>query len=54
MFPRLDAAWCGRRLGLAGRDDFTPQRGVDVLLEHVPGRLPGLALFSMEAALYTA
>jgi hypothetical protein len=50
------AAFCGRhgirRLALFGsvlRDDFTDQSDVDVLVEFVPGRTPGLlGLAAME------
>jgi uncharacterized protein len=52
------AAFCRRhhvhRLALFGsvlRDDFTPKSDVDVLVEFEPGRVPGLAFFSMEAEL---
>jgi predicted nucleotidyltransferase len=37
-----------RRLSLFGsvtRDDFTPASDVDVLVEYLPGRHPGLMLF---------
>jgi uncharacterized protein len=43
-----------RRLALFGsvvRDDFGPHSDVDVLVEFEPGRVPGLAFFSMEAEL---
>jgi len=39
------------RLALFGsvlRDDFTPESDVDVLVEFLPGRTPGLAFFSMQ------
>ena len=39
------------RLSLFGsvlRDDFTPESDVDVLIEFLPGRTPGLAFFSMQ------
>ena len=49
------AAFCRlhqiRRLALFGsvlRDDFRPDSDVDVLVEFVPGRVPGLAFFSMQ------
>jgi predicted nucleotidyltransferase len=47
------AAFCRergiRKLSLFGsvlRDDFTPQSDLDVLVEYLPGRHPGLDLFS--------
>lgn len=43
-----------RRLALFGsvlRDDFSPNSDVDVLVEFVPGRVPGLAFFDMEREL---
>jgi predicted nucleotidyltransferase len=43
-----------RRLSLFGsvlREDFTPGSDVDVLVEFQPGRVPGLAFFSMEREL---
>jgi predicted nucleotidyltransferase len=43
-----------RRLSLFGsvlREDFTPGSDVDVLVEFQPGRVPGLAFFSMESEL---
>jgi predicted nucleotidyltransferase len=52
------AAFCRshhvRRLALFGsvlRDDFAPGSDVDVLVEFEPGRVPGLAFFSMEQEL---
>jgi predicted nucleotidyltransferase len=43
-----------RNLSLFGsviRDDFTPQSDVDVLVEFLPDRTPGLAFYSMEREL---
>lgn len=43
-----------RKLAFFGsvlRDDFGPESDVDVLVEFEPGRVPGLALFSMEEEL---
>ncbi len=43
-----------RRLSLFGsvlRDDFGPDSDVDVLVEFVPGNVPGFAFFSMEEEL---
>ena len=43
-----------RKLALFGsvlRDDFQPSSDVDVLVEFEPEHVPGLAFFSMEAAL---
>ena len=47
------AAFCRergiRKLSLFGsvlRDDFTPQSDVDVLVEYLPGKHPGLDLFT--------
>ena len=43
-----------RRLSLFGsvlREDFTPGSDVDVLVEFQPGRVPGLAFFTMEKEL---
>ncbi|MGA0199595.1 MAG: nucleotidyltransferase family protein [Prochlorotrichaceae cyanobacterium] len=40
-----------RKLSLFGsvlRDDFTEQSDVDVLVEFLPGKTPGLAIVSME------
>ncbi len=49
------AEFCGRhgvaRLALFGsvlRDDFGPASDVDVLVEFLPGRTPGLAFFRMQ------
>ena len=49
------AAFCRRngirRLALFGsvlRDDFRPDSDVDVLVEFLPGRTPGLKFFSMQ------
>ncbi len=49
------AALCGRhhirRLSLFGsvlRDDFRPDSDVDVLVEFIPGRTPGLAFLAIE------
>lgn len=54
------AEFCRRhgiaRLSLFGsvlRTDFTPQSDVDVLVEFLPGRTPGLAFFSMQDELST-
>ncbi len=43
-----------RRVSLFGsvlRGDFRPESDVDVLVEFEPGRVPGLAFFSMEVEL---
>jgi predicted nucleotidyltransferase len=43
-----------RRLSLFGsvlREDFRPDSDVDVLVEFEPGRVPGLAFFTMEMEL---
>jgi len=43
-----------RRLALFGsvlRDDFAPDSDVDVLVEFMPGHVPGLAFFDMEEEL---
>ena len=43
-----------RRLCFFGsvlRDDFRPDSDVDVLVEFAPGRVPGLAFFTMEEEL---
>jgi len=43
-----------RRLALFGsvlRDDFTPASDVDVLVEYLPGRHPGLMLFRQQEEL---
>jgi predicted nucleotidyltransferase len=40
-----------RRLALFGsvlRDDFRPESDVDVLVEFLPGRTPGLKFFSLQ------
>jgi hypothetical protein len=45
-----------RRLALFGsvlRDDFRPESDVDVLVEFLPGRTPGLRFFSMQDELST-
>ncbi|MEX2218314.1 MAG: nucleotidyltransferase family protein [Phycisphaerales bacterium] len=52
------AAFCGRhhiaRLSLFGsvlRSDFAPTSDIDVLVEFLPGRTPGLAFFRMQEEL---
>ncbi len=43
-----------RRLSLFGsalRDDFGPESDVDLLVEFVPGRTPGLAFFTLQEEL---
>jgi len=52
------AAFCRkhhiRRLAFFGsvlREDFGPESDVDVLVEFLPGHVPGLAFFAMEAEL---
>ena len=43
-----------RKLSLFGsilRDDFGPESDIDVLVEFEPGRVPGLAFFSMQEEL---
>jgi predicted nucleotidyltransferase len=56
--PKMLAGFCRRhhirRLALFGsvlRDDFSPQSDVDVLVEFVPGHVPGLVFFSLEQEL---
>jgi len=53
--PEEIAAFCQRhgiaRLSLFGsvlREDFTPESDVDVLVEFLPDRTPGLAFFAMQ------
>lgn len=61
MSPKVEidrarlAKFCGqhgvRRLAVFGsalRDDFGPASDVDVLVEFLPGRTPGLAFFAMQ------
>ncbi len=46
-----------RRLALFGsalRDDFGPASDVDLLVEFLPGRTPGLAFFTLQAELSQA
>jgi len=43
-----------RKLALYGsvlRDDFAPESDIDVLVEFLPGRTPGLGIIDMEAEL---
>ena len=45
-----------RRLALFGsvlRDDFTPESDVDLLVDYLPGRHPGLMLFRQQGELST-
>lgn len=61
MSARIDmpkeeiAAFCRRhyiqRMALFGsvlRDDFTPESDIDVLVEFLPGKTPGLAFITMQ------